>query len=154
MSFPVFASHADGTNETIAAAHMNAVQNAASMLNRQLFSVSDDVVMSNGEVVLRVKMPVAMSFAANFAGSSGDALTAPGASLTLTVRKRSSGATTYSTIGTVVFGTGATPIAPAFATTGGAIQPFAAGDELSIIGPATADTAFTSWAFTLVAYYP
>ena len=89
---------------------------------------------------------VAVSFPANFSGSKGFCGTNPTATATYTVKKNSGG--TVTTIGTVAISTGG---AFTFASTGGTLQSFAAGDVLLILTPAS-DATLADVAMTLAGY--
>lgn len=118
------------------------------------FPIGAEATIAGGEVLLRFICPRALRLPANLAGSVGSAAVAPTASTTLTIRKRLSGATAYTTVGSFVFATGTAPIvATSLTTTGGVAVDFAVGDELSVIGPATADATLAQWAVTLSAIY-
>lgn len=82
----------------------------------------------------------AVSFAGNFAGSSGTVGVNPTATATYTVSKNGSN------IGTVAVSTGGTVT---FTTTAGAAQSLAAGDRLTVTAPASQDATLSNVAFTL-----
>ena len=148
MAFPIFTTHTDGTSEVIAAAHMNSVQTAATTLNVYDLSLSAEAVMANSEVMIRWVAPRALTIPANLAGSSGSATVSPTGSTALTIRRRASGSQTYTTVGTITFPTGTWPVAATLSTQ--VATNFVTGDELSVLGPATADATLASWSFTLV----
>ncbi len=116
------------------------------------FPLGAEATIASSEVLLRFVCPRALRLPANLAGSVGSAAVAPTASTTLTIRKRLSAATAYTSVATIVFGTGAAPIAATLSTQ--AAVDFAVGDELSVIGPVTADATLAQWAVTLSAIYP
>lgn len=93
----------------------------------------------------RNKIEHALSFAANFAGSGGsvDSSKAATGSTVLNVNKNGS------SVGTITWGAAGT--SPTFATSGGAVQTFSAGDILTITGPGTPDATLSNWGLTLVA---
>lgn len=99
---------------------------------------------SVSQEIFRVAFANAVSFAGNFAGSKGSVLST----------KEATGSTTFivnkngSQIGTIVWA--AATATPTFATTSGAAQSFAAGDILTVVGPATADTTLANWGVTLL----
>lgn len=88
----------------------------------------------------------AISYAANFGGSYGFALTAPTASFVMTVRKNATLNNNGTQIGTITVATNGTYT---FATTTGAVQSLAIGDTLHVFGPAVADVTMADFGFTL-----
>jgi hypothetical protein len=96
---------------------------------------------SAGQEIFRMAFAHTTNYAGNFAGSYGTTKTAATGSTTFIVNKNGS------QIGTIVWaGSGATPT---FTTTSGAAESFAAGDILTIVGPATADATLANWSVTL-----
>lgn len=99
---------------------------------------------SASQEIFRMAFANAVSFAGNFAGSKGSVLST----------KEATGSTTFivnkngSQIGTIVWA--ASTATPTFTTTSGAAQSFAAGDVLTVVGPATADTTLANWGVTLL----
>jgi hypothetical protein len=87
-------------------------------------------VMADNSLLLRVPLARACEFAANFAGSFGKASAASTGTATLDVKKNGV------SCGSIVF---TTDDEATFTTSGGSAVSFAAGDVLSIHGPATAD---------------
>lgn len=98
-------------------------------------------VMSDGAVVLRVPVARAVSFADDFAGSYAKASAAATAATALDVQKNGV------SVGTITFALGASTAS--FVTSGGVVT-LAAGDVLSIHGPATADTTLADVGIVLV----
>lgn len=94
------------------------------------------------QVVAKFVVGRAMTFPANFAGSAWAAGTAPAAAATFTVNSNGTA------IGTIVFAASATTAT--FTTTSGAAQSLAAGAVLTIVAPATADSALSDASGTLV----
>ena len=92
--------------------------------------------------MVRVPMARAVTFAANFASSQFKASANATASTVFDIQKNGS------SIGTCTIGAGSTT--PTFATTGGAVQSFAAGDVLSIICAGTPDATLADPGFMLV----
>lgn len=92
-------------------------------------------------VLLRFIFPRAASFADDFAGSKGLAVTAATASYVLSIKKNGT------TIGSITFAAAGTT--PTFATSGGATS-FVADDVLTIVGAASPDASLADLAFTLV----
>lgn len=105
-------------------------------------SASNEAVLTSSQVIFRRVMARATTFPANFSGSRGSAAVA-GTGVTATLSVQKNGAT----IGTVVYAVAA--IVATFTTTGGLAQSFAAGDRLTIVGPATANAALAGIAISL-----
>lgn len=94
------------------------------------------------QVIIKYVFPVAVSFAANFAGYAGHVGTNPAASFAMDVQKNGV------SVGTITISTGG-----AFTlVTSGAVA-FAVGDRLSIIAPATPDASIAKMALTLKGSY-
>jgi hypothetical protein len=91
-------------------------------------------------------LPNGVTIPGNFSGSLGRALTLPTATATFTVNKIPAGSTTPTAFGTVVISTAG---AFTFATTSGLPETFAAGDGLTMVAPATADTTLANVEITL-----
>lgn len=106
-----------------------------------VFAYLPGLQTSASQKLLRVKMARAVSFAANFAGSYFTATANATGSTVFDVQKNGV------SVGTVTIGAGSTTAT--FASSGGAAQAFAAGDVLTILGPATADATLADPAFTL-----
>jgi hypothetical protein len=96
---------------------------------------------TNSQIILAYPVDRAVTFAANFSGSKATLTAAVTASTTFLVQKNGS------TIGTIVFASGTT--ATSFTTSGGTAQTFAAGDILSVLGPASADATAAGLGFSL-----
>jgi hypothetical protein len=96
---------------------------------------------TNSQVILAYPVDRAVTFAGNLANSKATLTAAVTASTTFVVKKNGT------QIGTIVFSTGTT--ATSFTTTSGAAQTFAAGDILSIEGPASADATAAGLGFSL-----
>lgn len=93
------------------------------------------------QVLLLLTIARPVSFAANFAGSTGSVGTNPAATATFTVLKNGT------SIGTASISTGGVVT---FTTSGGAAQSFVAGDVLEVTAPATQDTTLANVSITLV----
>jgi hypothetical protein len=100
------------------------------------------VQSSASQEIFRLAFGHTTNYAGNFAGSYGTTKTTATSSATFIVNKNGS------QIGTIVFAGGAST--PTFTTTAGAAESFAAGDILTIVGPATADATLANWGVTLV----
>jgi hypothetical protein len=94
-------------------------------------------------LILYLPFAVAVTLPANLAGSYVKSKTAATASTDFDVQKNGS------SVGTITFA--ASGSAATFSTTGGAAVSFAAGDVLSIIGPATPDATLSDIGFSLLA---
>lgn len=92
-------------------------------------------VIANGAVILRVPVARAVSFPDDFAGSYAKASAAATAATPLDVQKNGV------SVGTIAFALGATTAT--FITSGTAVT-LAAGDVLSVHGPATADATLAN----------
>ena len=98
-----------------------------------------DGVPGNAQIMLRLPMIRAVTFDVNMAGSAGAASIAATASTTFNIAKNGTN------FGTMVFALGATT-----ASFVAAVPPaFAAGDVLSVTGPATADATLANVGFIL-----
>jgi hypothetical protein len=102
-------------------------------------TVTGDV--DNSEVLLRFVAPRAVNFPANFSTSYATAAVAATASTVFTLAKNGA------SIGTVTFAAAGT--SGTWASSGGAAQALAAGDVLTLTGPATADTTLADIGFTI-----
>jgi hypothetical protein len=92
----------------------------------------------------------AITFAANFAGSTFTATASATGSTVFTIAKAlAASPNTFTTIGTATIA--ASSITCTFASTGGAAQSFAAGDVLKITAPGTPDATLSYPAFALLA---
>lgn len=91
--------------------------------------------------IFRMAFGHTTNYLGNFSGSYGTTKTTATGSTTFIVNKNGS------QIGTIVFAAGGST--PTFTTTAGAAQTFAAGDILTIVGPATGDATLTNWSATL-----
>jgi hypothetical protein len=87
-------------------------------------------VMVDDALIIRVPLARAVSFADDFAGSYASASANATASTVIDVKKNGV------SVGTITYGIGSS--SGTFVTSGGAVS-FAAGDILSLHGPATAD---------------
>jgi hypothetical protein len=99
------------------------------------------VQSSANQLLYRGKVARAVSFPANFSGSQFSASANATGSTVFDIKKNGS------SIGDCTIGAGGT--SPTFTTTGGSAQSFAAGDLLSIVGPASADATLADIGFTL-----
>jgi hypothetical protein len=92
------------------------------------------------EVLMRFVAPRAVAFPANFAGSYANSGTAATASTVFTIAKNGA------SIGTVTFAASGT--SGTWASSGGTAQSLAAGDVLTLTGPATPDTTLANIGFS------
>lgn len=102
-------------------------------------------VYTASELLVALIVDEAITFPANFANSKAKLQAAVTASTTFVVKKESGG--TVTSIGTIVFSSGT--VATSFTTTSGAAQTLAAGDNLLIYGPASADATAAGLSFLL-----
>ena len=114
---------------------------AASSVNPYDITLFYPGVPTDSALMLRVKFPRAVSFAANFAGSYAAALTAATAETVFEVQKNDAG------IGTITFAAAGT--SGTFASSGGSAVSFAPGDILSVVSPSTADATLAHIGITL-----
>jgi hypothetical protein len=92
----------------------------------------------------------AITFAANFAGSTFTATANATGATVFTINKAlAASPNTFSAIGTATIGAGG--ITCTFASTGGTSKTFAAGDVLQIVAPASPDATLANPAFALLA---
>lgn len=95
------------------------------------------------------KLPRAVTFPANFSGSTAGATANATASTVIAIdRALAASPNTFSAVGTLTFAAGG--IAATFASTGGTAVSCAAGDVLRLTGPATADATLANVYCTLV----
>lgn len=97
-------------------------------------------VPGNSQLLARIKLARAVTFPINLTGSLADARVAATASTTVTLKKNGS------SIGTLVWAASGTSGAFTFA----AAVSFAAGDVLTLEGPATADVTLADISITLI----
>lgn len=97
------------------------------------------------EVMLLHSFAEAVTFPANFSGSTGFVGGNPSATFTFTVAKGTPGS--FSTVGTISVSTGGVVT---FATSGGVAVSFAAGDSLRVTAQAGVEAAMINCAFTFL----
>jgi hypothetical protein len=103
---------------------------------------------ANNGVVFIFKVVRPFTLPASFSGSQCEALSSATASANFTVNKKSGGVTTQ--IGVLNWAAGAT----ACTVTSGTATTFAAGDLITIFGPATADATLADFSITLKGLLP
>lgn len=99
-------------------------------------------IPTNSAKMFRSKIPRAVTFAANFAGSQFTATANATGSSVFDIQKNGS------SVGTCTIAAGGTT--PTFASSGGAAVSFASGDVLEILCPTTADATLANPSITLV----
>lgn len=106
-------------------------------------------VLSNTQLLGVHRFSRAVVFPGNFSGSTAGAMAvATGSTVIAVARALAATPTTFAAVGTITIAAGT--ITPTFATTGGATVSCAAGDVLSLTGPATADATLANFYCTLV----
>ena len=121
-----------------------------------MVSTSIRGVLTGGQDILYHRLPVGVTFPANFgaylnwnseAGGTANAT----ASTVIDVDKAASATpNTFTTVGAITFGAGT--VTPTFTTSGGVAISFAAGDVLRLQAQATADVTFAGFYATLVGH--
>jgi hypothetical protein len=140
----LFIYYADGTSSQWVQAAAGAAASVPANVADYVIGVTQPGVSGNAQKLLVHKLPHAITLPASLAGSSATALTAATASTAFVLAYVRSGSTT--TIATFTFAAAGT-----VATISGVVIPtLAAGDVLTITGPATADATLADIGFSLL----
>lgn len=141
----LFIYYADGTSSQWVQAAAGAAASVPANVADYIIGVTQPGVTGPAQKLLVHKLPHAITLPASLAGSSATALTAATASTAFVLAYVRSGSTT--TIATFTFAAAGT-----VATLSGVVIPtLAAGDVLTISGPATADATLADIGFSILA---